>query len=57
MELSAGVVPVGRSENGEWFEQVYREHADRVYGWLLVRGLNHADAQDVTSQVFLEAWR
>lgn len=39
------------------FTDLYRVHADRVYGYLCAR-LGRPDvAEDLTAQVFLEAWR
>ena len=39
------------------FAELYRRHADRLYGYLFRRCASWALAQDLTSIVFLEAWR
>lgn len=38
------------------FTQVYREHVTRVYRYVYARVGNREDAEDLTAQVFLEAW-
>jgi RNA polymerase sigma factor (sigma-70 family) len=39
------------------FTQLYRDEADRVYAYLCVRVSSPQVAEDLTGQVFLEAWR
>ena len=39
------------------FAEIYRRHADRIHGYLFRRCASWAQAQDLTSVVFLEAWR
>ena len=38
------------------FAQVYREHVTRVYRYVYARVGNKEDAEDLTAQVFFEAW-
>ncbi|MCU0298499.1 MAG: hypothetical protein MUF33_08275 [Candidatus Nanopelagicales bacterium] len=39
------------------FTRIYREHADSIYAYLRYHLADPAMAEDVTAQVFLEAWR
>lgn len=39
------------------FEHVYAGHADRIYAYLCARVGRPAVAEELTAQVFLEAWR
>lgn len=39
----------------EAFGQLYEEHFDRIYRYVLLRVKNQADAEDITQQVFLKA--
>ncbi|HJQ44498.1 MAG TPA: RNA polymerase sigma factor [Jatrophihabitantaceae bacterium] len=43
--------------DAESFADVYRRHADTIYRFCLHRAARPADADDVTSLTFLEAWR
>jgi RNA polymerase sigma-70 factor (ECF subfamily) len=43
--------------DGDAFAEVYRRHADRIYGYCFRRTASWSTAQDLTSVVFLEAWR
>lgn len=45
------------SGDGDAFAEVYRRHADRIYGYCFRRTASWSTAQDLTSVVFLEAWR
>ena len=38
------------------FEELYREHVNRVYAFLRSQLRNAEDAEDVTSQVFMKAY-
>jgi RNA polymerase sigma-70 factor (ECF subfamily) len=39
------------------FEDVYREYLPRIYGFVLAQLRNAAEAEDVTAQVFISAYR
>jgi len=39
------------------FSALYDRHADRVYRHVYYRVANQSDAEDLTQQVFLQAWR
>jgi RNA polymerase sigma-70 factor (ECF subfamily) len=43
--------------DGDAFAEVYRRHTDRIYGYCFRRTASWSTAQDLTSLVFLEAWR
>ncbi|MEV8377397.1 sigma-70 family RNA polymerase sigma factor [Kribbella sp. NPDC056861] len=43
--------------DGEAFADVYRRHAGAIYNFLYRRTGSWSDAQDLTSAVFLQAWR
>jgi len=49
----------GQAAEGEddAFAEIYRRYADRLHGYLFRRCASYAQAQDLTSVVFLEAWR
>lgn len=46
-----------REGNREAFAQLYELHVDRVYRYVLARLRNQADAEDVTSEVFIKAMK
>lgn len=46
-----------RSASTSSFDKLYRQHAASVYRYLRAVLGNHADAEDVTQQVFLKAYR
>ena len=39
------------------FEELYREHVGRVYGLCLRMTADHALAEDLTQETFVQAWR
>lgn len=43
--------------DGDAFAEVYRRHARPIYNFLYRRTGSWSDAQDLTSAVFLQAWR
>ena len=49
---------VGRAQNGDAaaFEQLYREHVDRVYGLCLRMTGNVSEAEDCAQDAFIQAW-
>ena len=56
----AGVSPVERASKAELdraFEDLYRAHLRDVYSYSYYRVGNHHDAEDVTEQAFLQAYR
>ena len=50
---------VDRARRGsvEAFDELMRMHQDALYRFLVVRGMNPADAEDVIQETFLSAWR
>jgi RNA polymerase sigma-70 factor (ECF subfamily) len=46
-----------RSGDEDAFAQLVRAHADRVYGSVRRFGLDAGEAEEVTQEVFLRAWR
>lgn len=53
VELWAAV----RLGDGAAFETIYQRHADAIYNYAFRRTGSWAQAEDITSMVFLEAWR
>lgn len=49
-DQTAATTPVDKKR---WFEQVYTDHHRVVFGFLRARVLDHADADDLTQEVFL----
>lgn len=45
------------SGDGDAFAEVYQRYAGRIYGYCFRRTASWSTAQDLTSVVFLEAWR
>jgi len=44
-----------QGQDPEAFGQLYEEHFDRIYRYIVLRVRNQADAEDMTQQVFLKA--
>jgi RNA polymerase sigma factor (sigma-70 family) len=51
------VAPLFRSASSTPFDRLYRQHAAAVYRYARAVLGNHADAEDVTQQTFLNAYR
>jgi RNA polymerase sigma-70 factor (ECF subfamily) len=49
--------PVAKAELDRAFEEVYRAHLRDVYSYAYYRIGNHHDAEDITEQAFLQAYR
>ena len=52
-----GEPPVSKAELDRDFEEVYRAHLRDVYSYAYYRVGNHHDAEDLTEQAFLQAYR
>jgi RNA polymerase sigma-70 factor (ECF subfamily) len=48
---------VGKQELDREFTELYREHLRDVYSYAYYRVGNHHDAEDITEQTFLQAYR
>jgi RNA polymerase sigma-70 factor (ECF subfamily) len=55
--LEAGWVDAAVAGDSRAFARLYDQHVDRIYRHVLYRIGNRTDAEDVTQQVFLQAWR
>ena len=53
----ADVVPQSKSELDARFSDLYRSHLRDVYSYSYYRVGNHHDAEDLTEQTFLQAYR
>jgi RNA polymerase sigma-70 factor, ECF subfamily len=51
------VEPTKKAELDADFERLYKAHARDVYSYLYYRVGNHHDAEDLTEQTFLQAYR
>ncbi len=49
--------PAAKAELDRAFEQFYRDHLRDVYSYAYYRVGNHHDAEDLTEQAFLQAYR
>ena len=49
--------PAAKAELDRAFEDLYRAHLRDVYSYSYYRVGNHHDAEDLTEQTFLQAWR
>ncbi len=49
--------PARKADLDRAFEQVYRDHLRDVYSYAYYRVGNHHDAEDLTEQTFLQAYR
>jgi RNA polymerase sigma-70 factor (ECF subfamily) len=55
--LEPGWVDAAVAGDSGAFTRLYDQHVDRIYRHILYRIGNRVDAEDVTQQVFLQAWR
>jgi RNA polymerase sigma-70 factor (ECF subfamily) len=55
--VEAGWVDAAVAGDSGAFARLYDQHVDRIYRHVLYRIGNQTDAEDVTQQVFLQAWR
>ena len=48
-----------RAQQGEpeAFEQLYEAHFNKIYRYIVLRVRNQEEAEDLTQQVFLKAWK
>jgi RNA polymerase sigma-70 factor (ECF subfamily) len=53
----ASLDPAAKAELDRAFEQLYRDHLRDVYSYAYYRVGNHHDAEDLTEQAFLQAYR
>ena len=56
-ELRAGLDPAAKAELDRAFEELYRTHLRDVYSYAYYRVGNQHDAEDLTEQAFLQAYR
>jgi RNA polymerase sigma-70 factor (ECF subfamily) len=56
-EKSDTAEPAGKAELDQAFEELYRNHLRDVYSYAFYRVGNHHDAEDLTEQAFLQAYR
>ncbi len=54
---AVAAAPVSKAELDRAFEQLYRDHLRDVYSYSYYRVGNHHDAEDLTEQAFLQAYR
>ncbi len=53
----AKLSPAAKAEHDRAFEDLYRDHLRDVYSYSYYRIGNHHDAEDLTEQTFLQAYR
>jgi RNA polymerase sigma-70 factor, ECF subfamily len=56
-EKSDTAEPAAKAELDHAFEELYRNHLRDVYSYAFYRVGNHHDAEDLTEQAFLQAYR
>ncbi len=56
VEEAPDVISRARTGNRDAFAELYDAYADRVYRYVLYRVRDHADAEDLTSEVFTRAF-
>ena len=57
MQNEEGLVQRAKQHDQEAFAQLYEEHFDRIYRYLVLRIEDKMEAEDMTQQVFLKALR
>lgn len=55
--MSDQKTPASKAELDKAFEALYRDHLRDVYSYAYYRVGNHHDAEDITEQTFLQAYR
>jgi RNA polymerase sigma-70 factor (ECF subfamily) len=55
--VSEKAAPAAKAELDREFEELYRAHLRDVYSYSYYRVGNHHDAEDITEQTFLQAYR
>ena len=55
--MAADAAPADKAELDRAFSELYREHLRDVYSYAYYRVGNHHDAEDLTEQTFLQAYR
>ena len=55
MQREEDLVRRAQRREPEAFGQLYEEHFDRIYRYVMLRVRDQADAEDITQQVFLKA--
>lgn len=56
-EAECRLIDAAVGGDAQAFVSLYDRHLDRVYGYVYRRLGNQADAEDLTQQVFLQAWQ
>ena len=56
-ETATAADPAAKAELDRAFEELYRAHLRDVYSYAYYRVGNHHDAEDLTEQAFLQAYR
>jgi len=56
-DVSAALVREAQGGSDEAFERLYRHHAPRIFALALRMTRTRGEAEDVTQEVFLRAWR
>src|SRR4030042_4721196 len=56
MKDEAELVQLAQQRNAEAFGRLYDEHFDRIYRYLMAKTGVREEAEDLTQQVFLNAW-
>ena len=57
MQVEEDLVRLAQKRDAGAFGQLYDQHFDRIYRYLFVKTGHQREAEDLTQQVFLKAWR